>query len=184
MLEATIGHLGNDGHDLSIVRMITSNTQIGFWHSRSVLTAKSVPRKHSPTPLRHRHQPGLMLFATRFWPYHQSRLHFPVFSCSVLVRLCPLQSQLSVLWNETHHGRLLLWLICLKLWRVVQSEILFCLHSIYRVVILVPVGFLSARTSLTIPYWPLLSSRCFCPQWSAIIEILEPALGHWKLLVC
>ena len=63
----------------------------------------------------HCHKPGLLAWiyavGTKLWPYNQcasaeiERYVFPVFKCPLLVSLCPLQPQLSVLgwqkWSST-----------------------------------------------------------------------------------
>ena len=84
--------------------MVSNNAQIGCGGP------SQCAKKTFPTPLHHRHQPGLLTqgrlapwvfaVAAKFCPYHlyaSAEMFFPVFNCEVLVSLCPLQPQLSVL---------------------------------------------------------------------------------------
>ena len=59
--------------------------------------------------------------------------------------------------SGTQRNLLLLLPICLKVGRVVQSEMLFCIPQLYRVVIWVTIAFLSARSSLAILRWIVIN---------------------------
>lgn len=92
-----------------------------------------------------------------------SRIRYQArFLWSSPVCLCPLLSQLQ---RYLADGQDPVVAICLSIRHVVQSDMLFSLPRLYRVVTWVTIAFLSARTSLAILLWPL----------SSLIKALSPA---------
>ncbi len=88
-------HCSHKGMD-----MVSNNTQVGC----GPMCAKKIsptPLHHQPEPLRQgRMDPCFLVLYAKFWPYHlnvgaeiethQTRQHFSIFYCPILVSLCEL----------------------------------------------------------------------------------------------
>lgn len=123
------------------------------------------------------------------WPQQKSRVIRPGYIFPILVCLCPLHPQLSVLgWHEWNP----MWSSVHLKAGLVYSETLFCALRLERAVIWVTIDFLSNRSGNS-----LWSTRSFhlknfylvhAPFWETVMcisEVLKPAhLCQFLLLTC